>query len=133
MSIYTTIKTNLILLITNIVISIKYFNFISINVHKNVNTNLDSHFKILYYKIKGGNKMSFCPNNLITFIKQNRITIKILFSLSILISLFIGAIILHNTNFSTKVSDIDEKNSFEIISIHNNNKKTNPDVCEAQN
>ena len=77
--------------------------------------------------------MSFCPNNLITFIKQNRITIKILFSLSILISLFIGAIILHNTNFSTKVSDIDEKNSFEIISIHNNNKKTNPDVCEAQN
>ena len=77
--------------------------------------------------------MSLSTDKFIIFIKEKRIFLKTLFSLSILISLFISAIIITNTNYSPKVSDIDGKNSFEIISISNKPKKINPDVCDTTN
>ena len=77
--------------------------------------------------------MSLFINNLIDFIKEKTLIIKTLFSLSLLISLFTGAIILNNIDYSQKLSDIDKESNFEIISISNKSSKNNTDICDTSN
>ena len=77
--------------------------------------------------------MSLFINNLIDFIKEKTLVIKTLFSLSLLISLFTGAIILNNIDYSQKLSDIDKESNFEIISISNKSSKNNTDICDTSN